>query len=99
MKYKCEFPNCRYICEDRSSIHSHHILPVELGGSNKLSNRIYLCPNCHNKIFIPSSIRGIHSIKKKDSIVLIGWLSSTGGKVLQYINSSGDEEFNFCNEG
>jgi len=77
----------------RNQIHEHHIVSKELGGSNKKFNRIFLCPNCHFKVFIPESKIGLHSIKKDNSIIIKGWLQSTEGKVLNYIDESGLEQF------
>lgn len=91
--FKCEFPNCDYITESRSSIHLHHIIPKTMNGINGRSNRIYLCPNCHSKIYVPGCEKGIHSIKHKDSIIIEGWKQSTSGRILQYINSNGSQEF------
>lgn len=85
--YNCEFPNCSYSSKNRSQIHEHHIVPRELGGNNKKNNKIYLCPNCHNKIFIPESKKGIHSKCYIDSIILKGRLKSTAGLVLEYIEN------------
>lgn len=97
--YKCQFPNCSYECNERSYIHNHHIVPKELGGSDKSGNRIYLCPNCHCRVYIPESSSGIHSIKSNNSIIIIGWLMSTAGKVLEYINSNEELTYNFYDEG
>lgn len=85
--YKCEFPNCDYECSDRNQIHEHHIVPKELNGSNKRFNIIRVCPNCHARIYIPESKHGNHSIKSKNSVVLLQWLKSTDGKVLSYIEN------------
>lgn len=85
--YKCESPICKgYETKYRFQIHYHHIIPIEHGGNNFKLNRIFLCPNCHSKIFIENSTAGIHSIKGDDSIIIKRWLYSTGGKVLEYIN-------------
>lgn len=92
--YKCESPICNgYITKYRSQIHYHHIIPIESGGHNKPSNRIYLCPNCHVQIFIQSSKHGIHSIKGSDSIILIGWVSSTKGRLLEYIDQYNNHQY------
>lgn len=88
--YNCQFPDCKYQTENRSQIVDHHIIPRELGGSNKKNNLIFLCPNHHTKIYIPEATNGIHAIKGDDSIILKGWLNSTGGKVLEYTN--GEDE-------
>jgi len=82
--YKCEFPCCNYSTLTRSQIHNHHIISKMDKGSNKIYNRIWLCPTHHTKIYIEDAIKGIHAIKGKDSIILIGWLSSTDGKILEY---------------
>lgn len=83
-KYYCEFPYCDYSTENRSQIHYHHIVPVEFKGSNKPFNRLYLCPNCHNRIYIPNST-GQHSTQFDNSIIVNHKLMSTNGLVLEYI--------------
>jgi hypothetical protein len=84
--FYCQF--CDYQSE-RSSIHYHHIIPKENGGSDQDKNRVYLCPNHHNKIFCSTAKSGIHSIKQSDSIEIIGWFSSSDGvRVLQYIENN-----------
>ena len=85
-EYFCEFPGCDYRTYEKSQINLHHIKPKELGGVNAKYNRIYLCPTHHTKIYIPKSKRGIHTKKGVDSIIIIGWLQSTGGKVLEYVD-------------
>ena len=89
--YYCEL--CNYITESRSKINYHHIVPSELGGIDGDQNRVYICPNCHNLVYVKESKQGIHSIRCKNSVVIKGWKLSTEGKVLQYINSSGEEIF------
>lgn len=84
MIYKCEFPKCSYQTQIKNKIHFHHIIPKELSGNNDKKNLIKLCPNCHSKIFIPNSQKGNHSIKDKDSIVIINRLKSGIGTVLKY---------------
>lgn len=85
MKYQCEFPKCGYITENRTQIHEHHIIPRELNGSDKKSNKLFVCPNCHNKIFIPDSNSGIHSFNNANSIIINHKLDSTSGPVLEYV--------------
>ena len=92
--YKCEFPECNYSTESRTQIHYHHIVPKELGGNNRKNNRLFLCPNCHTKIFIPEAKVGIHSIKHENSIVIVSKLISTAGMALQYI-SEGTIKYHF----
>lgn len=37
-------------CESNFNIQYHHIVPLTLGGTNKISNIVPLCEDCHNKI-------------------------------------------------
>ena len=89
-EYKCQFPKCDYSTTHRSQIQYHHIVPLELNGSNKQYNRIWLCPTCHTKVFVKESRSGIHSIQGKDSIIIIQWMNSTSGRVLEYQDRSGN---------
>lgn len=82
--YYCQMPDCEYVCEDKSQVHFHHIIPKSLGGNNKESNLIEVCPNCHNRIYIENEKHGIHSIIHSNSIILLGKLLSTGGQVISY---------------
>jgi len=82
--YTCEGPNCLYVTPDKHQIHFHHIIPKSLGGKNDRFNLVRLCPNCHNKIYIPEAKHGIHSIKAKNYIILHGIHNSSGGYVLEY---------------
>lgn len=41
--YRCAVPTCRTIL----ALDLHHIIPVEEGGPNALSNLLALCPTCH----------------------------------------------------
>ena len=41
--YRCAVPTCRTIL----AIDLHHIIEVEEGGPNELSNLLALCPTCH----------------------------------------------------
>ena len=91
--FGCEFPKCNYTTNHRSQVNYHHIVPLELNGSDKDYNRIWLCPTHHTKIYVPKSKSGMHSIKGQDSIVLIQWLNSTGGKVLEYNDIKGNKFF------
>lgn len=89
--YYCEL--CNYITESRSKINYHHIVPSELGGIDDDKNRVYICPNCHNLVYVKESKHGIHSIKCKNSVVIKGWMLSSGGIVLNFINSKSEEIF------
>ena len=73
--FYCYFPNCEYETDIRSQIVYHHIIPRSLNGSNKKYNRIYVCPSCHSKIYVPEMKNGIHSKKGKDSIEIIKWFN------------------------
>jgi len=97
MTYKCQFPNCTYETNNRHQIHYHHIKPKELGGIDKDSNRLWVCPNHHTSIFIPESSNGIHSINTKVSIILHNIYKSTGGRVLEY-ESNGITDFHLIRE-
>jgi len=88
MQYKCEGPGCLYTCTDKHQIHLHHVIPKSNGGSNRKNNLVRLCPNCHNKIYVPGVKRGIHSIKANNYIILKSILSSSGGLVLEYEDST-----------
>jgi len=90
--YKCQL--CEFITEERSKIHKHHILPKELNGSNKKHNLVYLCANCHNKVYIIESKTGNHSIKSKQSIIINGWrLCSNSHRILEYIDESNQIQY------
>ena len=82
--YQCQMPECDYVCEDKSQINFHHIVPKSMGGSNSLSNLLELCPNCHSRIYIPEMEFGIHAIKHNNSVILLGKLFSTGGYLISY---------------
>ena len=88
--FKCQFPKCNYTTIHRSQIQYHHIVPRELNGSDKDYNRIWLCPTCHTKVFVRESQRGIHSINGQDSIIIIQWMESTQGRVLEYQDQKGN---------
>lgn len=46
--WKCQMPGCH--CKEAWRLEVHHILPVEYGGDNALSNGITLCRDCHESI-------------------------------------------------
>lgn len=90
--YYCEFPlKCDYSTSCRTQIHYHHIVPLELGGVNKSSNRIWLCPTHHTHIYIPEAKKGHHSIQSEHSVILLGWRASTMGRVLIFKRSEDGE--------
>lgn len=90
MKYKCNFPGCTYETNHRY-IHYHHIIPKSKGGSDKESNRVWLCPNHHCRIYIPGETRGIHSVCTEESVILIAKRMSTAGLILEYRLPEKDE--------
>lgn len=93
MRYYCQFPGCNYSTDIRSQINYHHIKPIELGGKDGHGNRLYLCPNHHTKIYIPESKNGQHTFKGDDSIILICKYQSTGGVVVEYIDTDGETKY------
>lgn len=82
MKYKCEL--CDFETNNKHQIHHHHIVPVKYGGNNSKMNKIRVCPNCHNSIYIPYETDGIHSIRSENYIIIHNILQSTGGLLLEY---------------
>jgi 5-methylcytosine-specific restriction endonuclease McrA len=88
--YECWFPGCCNTYPEKSSVDIHHIIPKGMPeSSEKPFNKIVLCPSCHRRIFVPGTKRGIHSIKRNDSIILKGYLSTSVGKALLYEDSKG----------
>lgn len=89
--YYCEL--CTYSTPNRNNIENHHIVPKELEGSDLNWNRIYLCPNCHKRVYIEGSTSGIHSIKNSDSIIIKGLFNSTDGKLYLIESMEGVEKY------
>lgn len=98
MKYKCQL--CSYETDERHNIDAHHIIPQEEHGADEDWNIVYVCPNCHRRIYIPSATSGIHSVKNIRSIILIKKYFSTGGYILEYKDVFGKVEMvqlkNWC---
>ena len=44
-------------CGSRENIEMHHIVPLSQGGSNKESNLVYLCFDCHGKAHTTRKVR------------------------------------------
>ncbi len=82
--YRCQMPFCDYVCDSKSQIDEHHIIPSSMGGSNNGSNIIQLCPNCHARIYVEGISSGRHSVRNTNSIVLLGKVYSTGGHLIEY---------------
>ena len=78
---------------ERCELHSHHIIPKEVQVENRSWNLLFVCPTCHNRIYIPESKSGIHSIKKSNSIIVKQWYPSTHGRVLEFIDHTGKVQF------
>lgn len=38
------------MCGAKERLVNHHIIPIELGGSNNLNNIVVLCISCHRKV-------------------------------------------------
>lgn len=56
-------------CGSDSDLHIHHIVPLAVGGSNRLSNLVRLCSECHAKVHGGSNLiqLGQESARKKVS--------------------------------
>lgn len=87
MRYKCQFPSCKYETDNRNMIHEHHITPKSENGPDIKWNTINVCPNCHHRIYVETSKNGIHSINTKDSIQIIKWMNN--GTILEYKDFNG----------
>lgn len=94
MRYRCQFPGCKYETDYSSQINYHHIIPRENNGQDSKNNLISLCPNHHTKIYIPESKQGQHSIKGNDSIILNGWRFGTSHRrILEYIDCNNELQY------
>ena len=71
----------------------HHIVPLCMDGSDLPFNRMWVCPDHHRRIFVPGCQSGHHAYKHADSIVVIGYLNSTVGRILHFIDPFGVERF------
>lgn len=89
----CGFPGCKKVASARSLIDLHHIKPICMGGSDLAYNRMWVCPDHHRRIFVPDCPSGHHSIKHLDSIIVIGYLNSSVGRVLHFVDPSGVERY------
>lgn len=50
-----ELGNVCVNCGSEEHIHYHHIVPLIMGGTNRLTNIVPLCEDCHGKIHIGTS--------------------------------------------
>lgn len=80
--YKKAEGKCRICGETDYEILDVHraIVPGKDGGKYTKGNSICCCSNCHRKI---------HA----DKIQILGWHTSTKGKVLHIIRENGEEDF------
>ncbi len=91
--YRCQFPYCSFETNDRMQIESHHIIPKSQGGTHKKKNRIWLCRGCHAKVYIPNMKAGIHCKNNNTKIQLLGWMLSSGGRILEYKTFDGNIDY------
>ena len=94
-RYRCQFPGCPFETDEAWQIETHHIVPRELGGCDRPYNLVDLCPNCHNRVFVPEARLGQHSRRTEDSIVIRRWVRSSGGMLLEYASLSGEVGYHF----
>ena len=76
------------IC-DATPVEEHHIRPrrilTRLGiDINDKKEIVYLCRNCHGKVWIPGETNGIHAVKGEEYIVIHGWKYEDPGCELVY---------------
>lgn len=91
---ECKFPGCSFKTTVRSLIDDHHIIPRSMpGSSNKKNNRIFLCPEHHRCIYVPGASSGQHSVKHKDSIIIVDRRKSTQGEVLLFQKVSDEQTY------
>ena len=65
---KCE------ICETKTPLQEHHIKGRDIPDYNNISNRIWCCPTCHDRIHV-------------DLIVIEGWFNTSQGRELLWHNN------------
>lgn len=80
----CGFPLCGKSHFSAGVVDLHHIVPVSMGGEDASYNRVYLCPECHRRVYVPGIASGIHKTKKPDSVELIRYYLTTEGRALLY---------------
>ena len=47
-------PKICAICGSKKQLEMHHKIPISHGGSDEVSNMIYLCKKCHKNLHIPN---------------------------------------------
>lgn len=55
-------------CGSNKNIEYHHIVPVVYGGTNKLSNIVPVCVECHYKAHSKTNAEGIAKAKEKGTV-------------------------------
>jgi hypothetical protein len=92
--YHCGNPRCPVMLVP-SLVEDHHIIHVEEGGKDELSNLLALCPNCHTryhaKLISREAIRhwkgllvALNNFLDRESIDLLRFLDRTKGRVISY---------------
>ena len=90
---RCGFPGCQKAGVSRSLVDLHHIIPICMGGSDQPFNRMWVCPDHHRRIHVPGCPSGHHALKHVDSIIVVGYLNSSVGKVLHFVDPFGTERY------
>lgn len=65
--------------DDYSTLAVHRIKHGEHGGKYTFNNTVILCANCHSK-------------HHAGTIEILGWVNSTAGRLLHYIDEKGNEQ-------
>lgn len=71
-----------HICGEKefAVLDTHRIIPGSEGGKYEFTNCVCLCSLCHRK-------------EQAGLITVIGWVHSTAGRLLHYIDEEGNEQF------
>lgn len=71
-EYLNQLYNFCFNCESTEDLHMHHIVPLALGGTNRITNMAMLCVDCHSKVhgrnslhYIELQREGIEEAKKR----------------------------------
>jgi hypothetical protein len=92
--YHCGNPRCPVMLVP-ALVEDHHIIHVEEGGQDELSNLLALCPNCHTRyharLISREAIRhwkgllvAMNNFLDRESIDLLRFLERTKGRVISY---------------
>ena len=90
MRFKCEIPDCDYETDHRSYVANHHVIPVELGGSNAPWNRLWCCP------FVSSVFKCI-ICKEVNQMVIYKTVNTFNGKF--YVGKDTNDNPNYLGSG